>query len=152
MAQRRLPVLVAGGYDWVDVRDVVEGAIRAEEKAPSGTKYLLSGHWVSVRDIAAMIAQISGISTRNIVLPRWVARLGAPVIGAVSRLKGKRPLYTSVSLRTLKSNRHISHEKATRELDYHPRPLYETLVDTLRWFEENGQLDLSAEARNRESP
>ena len=40
----------------------------------------------------------------------------------------------------LRGNRHVSHEKATRELDYHPRPLRETITDTLRWFENNGQL------------
>jgi len=29
--------------DWMDVRDVVKRAMRVEEQAPSGDKYLLSG-------------------------------------------------------------------------------------------------------------
>lgn len=139
LAQHRLPVMVTGGFDWVDVRDVVAGAMRAEEIAPAGSRYLLSGHWVSMRDIAAMVTEITGVPANRFVLPLWLAHVGAPFIQAISRLNGKRPLYTSVSLRALKSNRHISHERATRELDYQPRPFRETLVDTLRWFEENGQ-------------
>jgi dihydroflavonol-4-reductase len=72
-------------------------------------------------------------------------------VKAVSRLNGRSPLYTSVSLRALRSNRHISHEKATRELGYQPRPFRETLVDTLRWFEENGQLAPAKAAGDKES-
>ena len=34
MAQGKLPALVEGGFDWVDARDVVQGALRAEERAP----------------------------------------------------------------------------------------------------------------------
>ena len=140
MAQGKLPALVTGGFDWVDVRDVAEGAIRAEERANCGASYLLSGHWMSMCDIAAMVAEITGAPGQGFVCPLWLARLGAPVVAAMGRLNGKRPLYTSVSLRALKSNRNISHEKASRELGYQPRPFRETLQDTLRWFEENGQL------------
>ncbi len=140
MAQRKLPALVAGGYDWVDVRDVVEGAMLAEEKAPTGARYLLSGHWVSICDLATMVGEITGVPAYRFICPQWLARLGAPVVTAANRLTGKQPLYTSVSMRALRSNRNISHEKATRELGYQPRPFRETLIDTLRWFEENGQL------------
>jgi dihydroflavonol-4-reductase len=141
MAQNRLPAMVSGGFDWVDVRDVVAGAMRAEAQAPAGATYLLSGHWVSMCDIAGMVAEITGVRKSRLVCPLWLARLGAPLIQGVSRLNGKRPLYTGVSLRALRSNRRISHEKAARELGYQPRPFRETLVDTLRWFEANGQLE-----------
>jgi dihydroflavonol-4-reductase len=140
MAQNSLPALVTGGFDWVDVRDVVAGAMRAEAQAPAGATYLLSGHWVSMCDIAGMVAEITGVRNSKFTCPLWLARLGAPVIQGVSRLSGKRPLYTSVSLGALRSNRNISHEKATRELGYEPRPFRETLADTLRWFDANGQL------------
>ena len=142
IAERKLPALVTGGFDWVDARDVATGAIAAAEKAPAGTSYLLSGHWVSMCEIAAMIEEITGVSTGRPVCPLWLAHIGAPFIGAISRLNGRRPLYTSVSLRALKSNRNISHERATRDLGYSPRPFNETLTDTLQWFQKNGQLQL----------
>jgi dihydroflavonol-4-reductase len=142
LAQNRLPALVTGGFDWVDVRDVVAAAMRAGEQAPSGSRYLLSGHWVSMCDIARMVASITGAPEKKFTCPLWLAGLAAPLIEGISKVRGKRPLYTSFSLRALKSNRHISHEKATRELGYQPRPFRETLVDTLRWFADNGKIAL----------
>ena len=140
LANRKLPALVTGGFDWVDVRDVVEGAMRAEERAPTGAKYLLSGHWVSVCELAAIVEETTGVPAPRLFFPLWLAHIGAPLATTLARLAGKRPLYTSVSLRALRSNRNISHERATRDLDYHPRPFKETIVDTLSWFEATGQL------------
>jgi dihydroflavonol-4-reductase len=141
LANGNLPTLIAGGFDWVDVRDVIKGAMRAEERAPAGAKYILSGHWVSLRDVAAIVEQITGVPAPSLFCPMWLARIGAPIISAFDRLARGRPLYTSVSLQALCGNRNISHQKATRELNYHPRPFRETLIDTLRWFEDTGRLD-----------
>ena len=140
LALRKMPALVTGGFDWVDARDVAEGAIRAEQRAPTGAKYLLPGHWVSIPKVAALVEEITGTPAPRFVCPMWLARTGAPFVPELARITIKRPLYTSVSLRALRSNRNISHDKATRELDYQPRPFRETLVDTFKWFEENGQL------------
>lgn len=142
IAKRQLPALVTGGFDWVDARDVAQGAMLAAAKAPAGSRYLTSGHWVSMCDIAEVIADITGAKTEKWVCPLWMAHLGAPFIEGFGYINHKRPLYTSVSLRALKSNKNISHEKATRELGYQPRPFRETLADTLHWFEANGQLKL----------
>jgi dihydroflavonol-4-reductase len=90
--------------------------------------------------VAGLVARITGVPAPGFVCPMWLAQVGAPFISAFDRLAGRRPLYTSVSLQALRDNRSISHQKATRELDYHPRPFKETLIDTLRWFEENGRL------------
>jgi dihydroflavonol-4-reductase len=142
ITRRRLPALVTGGFDWVDARDVVNGAMMAAAKAPAGSRYLISGHWVSMCDIAKIIAEITGANTEKWVCPLWLAHVGAPFIEGFGYINQKRPLYTSVSLRALKSNKNISHEKAKRELGYQPRPFRETLADTLNWFETNGQLKL----------
>lgn len=140
LANGKLPALVAGGFDWVDVRDVVWGAMRAEEQAPTGSRYVLSGHWVSLREVGKLVEEITGVPAPPFVSPIWLARIGAPFVTAFDRLNGRRPLYTSVSLRALSSNQRISHQKATRELGYHPRPFRETLIDTLRWFQKDGRL------------
>jgi dihydroflavonol-4-reductase len=122
------------------VRDVVQGAMLAEKKAPTGSKYLLSGHWASMCDIADVIKEISDASIPGFVCPMPLARFGAPFSTAYNRLLGKRVYYTSVAMRALNSNRNISHEKATRELGYQSRLFKETITDTLKWFEQNGDL------------
>jgi dihydroflavonol-4-reductase len=144
MARGKLPALIPGGYDWVDVRDVVLGTIAAAEKAPTGSAYLLSGNWVSLCDMVELIGELVGRKMSKFVCPMWLAQVGAVYFQAASKLTGKQPLYTSMSLRTLAENRNVNHEKATRELGYQPRPLRDTLEDTLRWFRENGKLEIEA--------
>jgi dihydroflavonol-4-reductase len=141
MANGRLPALVSGGFDWVDVRDVVQGAMRAEEIAPTGAKYILSGHWLSLRQLAKMTEELTGVKAPGPVCPMWLARVGAPFVTAFDLLARRRPLYTSVSLQALRGHRHISRRKATKELDYQPRPFSQTLSDTLKWFEAAGKLE-----------
>jgi dihydroflavonol-4-reductase len=139
MAQGRLPALVDGGFNWVDARDVVKGAICAEEHAPTGAKYLLSGHWASMCDLAGMVEEISGVPSPKLVCPLWLAPVGTP-FAAYASITRTRPLYTRASLMAMRSNRHMSHEKAARDLGYNPRPLLDTIRDTLHWFTENGYL------------
>jgi dihydroflavonol-4-reductase len=140
LCQKQLPALVAGGFNWVDVRDVAEGAMAAEARAPIGGRYLLPGHWASLRELAAMVTEITWTRSPRLVVPMWIARLGAPFCSHLIKLGGEHPLFTSVSLRALRGNRMISRERAARHLDYHPRPLSETLEDTLRWFATAGRL------------
>jgi dihydroflavonol-4-reductase len=143
LARGKMPALVGGGFDWVDVRDIVQGALAAEKKAPAGAKYLLSGHFASVCDLAVMVEEIIGTPAPKLVMPRWLAFVGAPFLGGFAQLTGRRPLYTSASIRALRTGQDVSHAKAARELGYKPRPLQETIVDTFKWFRANGYLDKS---------
>jgi dihydroflavonol-4-reductase len=48
--------------------------------------------------------------------------------------------FTLDEARIIKSNSNISHEKATRELGFQPRPMKETAADSIAWFRQNGRL------------
>jgi len=136
----RIPAQVSGGFDWVDARDVVEAAMRAERDAPAGTSYLLSGHWHSVRQVSSMAAALTDGRAPRLTIPMGLARLAAPIMARLAKLNGTEPVFTQVSLAALRSNRLISHARASRELGYQPRPFEQTLADALGWFIENGYL------------
>jgi dihydroflavonol-4-reductase len=138
LARGRIPALVHGGYDWVDVRDVVAGAMQAERQGRSGNRYILSGHWHSLRGLAQVTATITGRSAPHFVVPIWLAELFQPVMARLAQLNGSQPIYTKAMLNAMRSNRQISHARATRDLDYKPRPFEQTLKDTLDWFAEQG--------------
>jgi dihydroflavonol-4-reductase len=135
--------LVEGGYNWVDVRDVVSGAIQAERLAPSGRRYILSGHWHSVSEVAQMTAAITGKPAPRVTVPLWLAYLAEPLMARLASINSRQPLYSRFMLNALRSNRQMSHARATRELDYAARPFKETLRDTLRWFEKQDGLNKS---------
>ena len=140
LARGTLPGLVAGGFDWVDVRDVVQAAIKAEKVARPGTDYLLSGHWSTLRDVAAIVHDLAHADIPRFDCPLWLAGLVAPFATAYDRIRNRRPLFTSFSINAIQTSDRVSHEKATRELGYQPRPLTSSIEDALRWFCEARQL------------
>lgn len=130
----RLPLCVRGGYDFVDVRDVAQGCIAAAEKGRNGECYILSNRHYEIRELLHMLDVVSGRSRRIPALPLGLARLGVPFSQWQARRKKRPPLFTEYSLRVLRSNDKFSHEKATRELGYAPRDLFDTLKDTAAWL------------------
>ena len=136
-----LPMLVPGGYDWVDVRDVVACALAAAEKGRKGERYLASGHYLSLKELSLMISKVTGRKTPTFTGPAILAKIGLPFISLYAKLKNEVPLYTSNSLEILEhSNRCISHAKATDELNYQPRPIEKTIRDTFDWYKAEGLL------------
>jgi dihydroflavonol-4-reductase len=140
----RLPVLIDGGYNWVDARDVAAGAIAAEKKGRTGESYLLTGHWVHIVELSAMIARLTGWKTPMMATPLWLAGIASYFSLAAAALTGKTPKFTPGAIRSVQMHRFISHAKAARELGYSPRPFEETVRDTLEWFQEAGMLDCAA--------
>jgi dihydroflavonol-4-reductase len=134
LADGRIPALVRGGYDWVDVRDVVWGAIQAARAGRGGARYILSGHWRSLREIANLAAKYSGTSAPRWTVPIWLADAFQPVMAKLAQLNGSQPIYTKAMLAAMRSNRRISHARAARDLGYTPRPFEETIRATLDWF------------------
>lgn len=129
----KLPACVNGGYDFVDVRDVAGGCLAAAEKGRRGECYILSNRHYEIKDVLGMVKKLQG-GRKLPVLPMWMARAAAPLLEWVAKCRKERPLYTKYSLYTLHSNDRFSHDKATQELNYHPRDLYQTIWDTIRWL------------------
>jgi dihydroflavonol-4-reductase len=141
LGRGKLPALVAGGAcDFVDVRDVVEGALAAEQGGRRGERYILSGTRLSLVELARNWAGITGRSAPRFAVPMGLARLAAPFAPAWSRWRRKRPLFTSESLRVLRTQPPASRRKAENELGYQPRPIDETLRDTCAWMKTQGWL------------
>lgn len=136
-----LPVLVPGGYNWVDVRDIVQGAIAAMDKGRKGERYILGGKWVSVKDIALIVEKVTGRKIFKFMIPSQVAKFGVPFIKAYAKIARQEPLYTFESLRTLKDvNKMISYEKASAELGYSSRDFEITIRDTMDWYKSHGYI------------
>lgn len=129
----KLPACVNGGYDFVDVRDVARGCILAAEYGRRGQCYILSGTNISIKDLLSLIGKYRGLKPVP-ALPIWLAKLTVPFIGAYSKIRGTRPLYTAYSLRVLSGNSRFSNEKAKRELRYTTRDIEETARDMVEFL------------------
>ena len=144
LANGRMPALLSGGFDWVDVRDVGNGVRAAAEKGRTNESYILSGHFASVPDLAHVAATVTGAAAPKFTVPLSVANVFAPVAETTAKLLRMEPLYTAESLMALRSDVRFDRSKAAKDLDHNPRSLLETLRETYAWFAANGQLDKPA--------
>jgi dihydroflavonol-4-reductase len=125
----RLPALVDGETNVVDVRDVARGHIRAAERGRPGERYVLGGHDTRWVDLFERVAELSGVRHPLLVLPREA--------GALARAAEAAGLPSPVSaegLVLMAQNWRYSSAKARRELGYRARPLDRTLADTIDWY------------------
>ncbi|MDO5678239.1 MAG: NAD-dependent epimerase/dehydratase family protein [Propionibacteriaceae bacterium] len=136
LASGQLKVVVPGGYDFVDVRDVVSAIIEAQKRGRDGEPYIISGHYASVPEIAGVVSQLTGRRPPAVV-PMWLAKTFAPLAEFSAKLRKAAPLFTSYSLHTLAAPSNFDHSKATRELGHRPRPLAESLADTVAWLKQD---------------
>ena len=131
----KVPALFPGGVDFVDVRDVAEAIRQALNRGTPGTAYLLSGRWVSLKDLG------NGLGRKIPVLPPWLILGTLPLVKGWAKMTGQTPLYTRQAVHhVLCSNQKIDSAKAKTQLGWHPRPFEETLKDTIEWFQKNGML------------
>ncbi|GER79378.1 MAG: SDR family oxidoreductase [Anaerolineales bacterium] len=135
-AEAKPSLYVDGAYNFVDVRDVADGLIAAAEKGKRGESYILSGNNISVRYLLETIREITGRGFFQMKVPFDLAKFFALFTPMYYRLAHATPKFTPYSLEVLRSNSNISHAKATRELSYKPRSIFETLSDTVKWFRE----------------
>jgi dihydroflavonol-4-reductase len=141
LGRGKLPALVTGGAcDFVDVRDVVDGALAAERLGQRGERYILSGTRLSLVELAQRWATVTGHPAPRFAVPMGLARLAAPFAPTWARWRGHRILFTSESLRVLRTQPPASHRKAEDELGYRPRTVDETLRDTCAWMKTQGWL------------
>jgi len=133
-AENKPTLYVDGAYDFVDVRDVADGLIAAAENGKRGESYILSGQRMSVRYLLETVREITGHGFMLMKMPFELAKWASQFTPHYYQLTKTSPRFTPYSLEVLKSNSYISHEKATRELGYQPRTLYESVADTVKWF------------------
>ena len=123
-----------------------------ETKARCGESDLVSGRWHTVRELAELSRQATGVAAPRLRFPLWVARLWAPCQVVLDGCRGRRPIYTPAAVRVMADgNRWTSSARARAELGFHPRPLAEAVEDTYRWSDEHG-MSLSARPEGRQLP
>jgi dihydroflavonol-4-reductase len=125
---------------FVDVRDVAEGHILAAEKGKSGQRYILASESIPMRAFVAMVRAEAGKKGIILPLPKLLLPVAAYVAEWWADQRGMAPLFTREQARMARRHAAFSSAKAKRELGWTPRPLKETVADTVGWFEDQRML------------
>jgi dihydroflavonol-4-reductase len=127
----RLPAVLDAPMNFVDVEDVAAGHVLAADRGKPGERYILGGENLSWAALVDRIAELSGVHTPVVVLPREVTH--------VARLRealGIPGLMSIEGYELMGQNWSFSSRKAERELGYRARSLDETLHATIEWYRE----------------
>ena len=133
----RLTAYIKGSYNFVDVRDLVDGIIKASILGKDKDIFLLSGNNISVKKLLDMISSITGKKKIKFRLWYWFIYTVSYFAELYYKMRKQKPLFTHYSIMVLKSNHDFDNSKAKNVLGFKTRPIRKTVVDTLRFAKEH---------------
>lgn len=134
----KMPGYVDTGLNLVAVEDVAEGHLLAAERGRVGEKYILGNQNLTLREILAMLADITGRKPPTVRIPHWVALAASAVDTAVSRVRGVEPGVPLEAVLMSRKRMFFSADKAVRELGLPQSPVKDALAGAVEWFRRNG--------------
>jgi dihydroflavonol-4-reductase len=135
---RKMPAYLDTGLNLIDVEDCARGHLLAAEHGEIGGKYILGNANLTLREIFALLEEITGLPAPRVRLPYAPILAAAYVNEGISRLTGKAPLIPLAGVQMARKFMYFDSRKAVRELGLPQRPLKEALARAVEWFRENG--------------
>ena len=125
-----------GAYNFVDARDMAAAMRNAVDVGRSGECYILGGHRVTVDELMGYMAAALGRKKPRIKISKALVKPFVPLVSKVMDLAHLPPMLNSFSLSKLEENCNFSNEKARREIGFSPRPVADTIRDTVLWHKQ----------------
>jgi len=133
-ANGAIPAYLDTGLNIVHVDDVAEGHVLALEKGRIGERYILGGENFALKDLLALIAELTARRPPTIRLrEQWVWPLALAMEG-FARVTGIPPSVTREHLKMARKKMFFTSAKAIAELGYSARPARQALEDAIAWF------------------
>ncbi|HEV2336838.1 MAG TPA: hopanoid-associated sugar epimerase [Stellaceae bacterium] len=137
-ARGRMPVFVDTGLNIVHVDDVAVGHLLAAKVGEIGRRYILGGENLSLGEILAEIARLTGRRPPKVKIPHAALLPIAAVAEAIARRTGGEPFATVDGLRLAKKKMFFSSARAVAELEYAARPARQAIADAVAWYAAKG--------------
>jgi dihydroflavonol-4-reductase len=119
----------------IDVRDVAEGMIQAMRRGQPGRRYLLGNENLSILAVFGMLARLTGLPAPRWRVPYPVALTAAYVSEFIADVFTHRmPAATVTGVKLTRRRMHFDARRSLAELNLHPRPVADTLAETVAWF------------------
>ncbi|NLU82272.1 NAD-dependent epimerase/dehydratase family protein [Rhodococcus sp. HNM0569] len=138
-ARGRMPVLVEGAFDLVDVRDVAAGLVAAADKGRTGENYLLSGNMNTMLDAFRLAASVAGRRGPFFAVPFSVINRVVPLVEPIGARLGS-DIVSKASMAALMAAPVVDGSKAREEIGHAPRSTEDTVRDLIAFLVRSGQL------------
>jgi dihydroflavonol-4-reductase len=159
-ANKLLQALVSGklkftlpvGFGCLDVRDFAQGMVLAAMSGRSGERYLLSGTNVTTNELLEQAAAIAGVRAPRFQPPTFVLHALIGAVELVCAIRRQPAPVTRAVLQIIGRHAWYDTTKARTELGWAPRPLRQTLDDTIRWLRDPEAATAPAPASHGTAP
>jgi dihydroflavonol-4-reductase len=129
-----MPAFIDTGLNIVDVRDTAEGHLLAGEHGVAGERYILGSENLTLAQILQKLAQLTHRKAPTMRLPYAVAYCAGVCSTAWAAVTGTPPRVPLDAVRMARKKMWVTHEKAGRELGFHPGPADLALARAVEWF------------------
>jgi dihydroflavonol-4-reductase len=137
----RMPAYVDTVLNVAHVDDLAAGQVLALERGRTGRSYILGGENMTLQQLLAELALITGLPAPYGKVPKALALAVAAVSELVEgRLLHRHPSVPLEAARMSTSQMSFDITRAREELGYAPRPAVEALEDSARWFAASGMV------------
>lgn len=133
----QMPGCFAGGFCAIDVEDLAEGHVLAEERGRIGERYILGNHNVTYREFYEQFMKVTGLKVPLRRLPSSVLGPWGYVLERIADRTGRPPRGTYKAAKQVARRLFFDNSKARAELGLPVTPLPETLDRAVRWFREH---------------
>lgn len=134
--------------NFIDVRDVALGHLRAFERGARGDVFLLGNRDLRLGELAKIALRALGHGHRRVIeVPRALAHAAGHAALALAELTGKTPLLTPAAVRIAEVGLAADASHAIAALDLPCTPIETSIADALAWFDAHGYLRASRSRR-----
>lgn len=131
-------------FNLIHVRDVARGHILAAEHGRVGERYMLAGENLTLRELLAMLQQLTGRKMPRARVP-WLLAYGFAAVSEwiADHITHQPPTAPLTGVRLARRPMFFDNQKARRELGLEPVPIRTALQDAIADFDRRGLLAVS---------
>lgn len=140
LVNRKVPMLPPGGMPVVHAEDVAAGHLAAADRASSGERFILSGEYLTMREIALAVREQAARAKVPPAMPMPIARALASAGESIAKLTKRPPLIARGEQIFLASHPVPVADRARATLGWESRPVSQGFQETLAAFRDRGLL------------
>ena len=142
IANGKRPYSINVGYDYVDVRDLCKTSVNCIDKGEIKQNYIVGGNYMDFVYMSEVMSEILNKKLIRSTLPFGFIYMSLPGSYMSSLIKKTPRAITLDSIHTIKvQNKNIPSGLSKEQLDHNPRPLEETIQDTIEFFQKRGLIN-----------
>ena len=142
IANGKRPYSINVGYDYVDVRDLCKTSVNCIDKGEIKQNYIVGGNYMDFVYMSEVMSEILNKKLIRSTLPFGFIYMSLPGSYISSLIKKTPRAITMDSIHTIKvQNKNIPSSLSKEQLDHNPRPVEETIQDTIEFFQKRGLIN-----------